>query len=124
MLCMMVLSLLVSAAPDGLGVDIQLVEIIGFESFFEESPMGNPNQGETIPPRPTDFRATINGTYLSVSSEAQTTSTLIVRRAADNAIVSQQQFSTDAASFLPEGEYTLEINCLGLTLVGAFCANN
>ena len=104
--------------------EIQLIEIVGFDFMGGDNPLDTPEQSGSTQIGPTQFHATINSTYLSVSSEAQTTSTLIVRRAADNAIVSQQQFSTDAASFLPEGEYTLEINCLGLTLVGAFCANN
>ena len=50
-------------------VEIQLVEVIQMTPLPGYDPLDDPLQSPNDPPRPRDFRATINGNTLSVSKE-------------------------------------------------------
>ena len=100
-------------------VEIELLEISGFLSG--DNPLGNPEQEGSDPPRPTDFRATIAGSNLSVTVENTNSVQMTVRNASGNTVVNRQ-FVGGTMEQLPAGTYSLELNSGSLTLVGAFVA--
>lgn len=100
-------------------VEIELMEVSGF--LPGDNPLGDPNQEGTTPPRPLDFRATIAGRTLAITSG--TYSAQVIVRDGSGSTVLNTQFVGGTIEQIPtSGNYSLEIQSGSLTLVGAFVA--
>ena len=98
-------------------VEITLLEVSGVLSGDE--PLDDPLQEGDTPPQPNDFRATITGSTLAVSSGTHATRVLV--RNNSNMQVLDRQFVGGTIEQLPAaGNYSLEIQSGSLTLVGVF----
>lgn len=100
-------------------VEIELLEVSGF--LPGDDPFDDGETGPTIPPRPTDFRATIAGSNLTVTVTNTNPVQMTVRNGSGNTVVNRQ-FVGGAMEQLPAGTYSIELNSGSLTLVGAFVA--
>lgn len=105
-------------------VEIQLMEVIQMGSLLPgDDPLdGNDHMGDD-PTRPRDFRATINGTSLSINRQnnnipsAQAT----VVNATNGSVVLNQQFTSSLLSQIANsGMYILHIQTASGALVGQF----
>ncbi|MBO7454864.1 MAG: hypothetical protein J6T76_00520 [Paludibacteraceae bacterium] len=93
------------------------MEVSGF--LPGNDPLGNPEQEGNTPPQPNDFRATITGRTLEITSG--THDARVVVRNSSNVQVLDCQFVGGTVEQLPlAGLYSLEIQSGSLTLVGAF----
>ena len=104
-------------------VEIQLMEVIQFSPLPGDDPLDGPEQSGTNPPRPRDFRATINGNTLSVSKQDENipSARAIVVNAATGSIVVNQQFTNSLLEQISaQGVYALRIETAGGALVGQF----
>lgn len=104
-------------------VEIQLFEVIGMSVLPGDNPLDDPEQSHKDPPRPTDFRATIDGNSLSVTIEdpAIPSANLRVTRQSTHAMVVNQSFSTAAYEQMPAADaYVIEIETPGGALIGYF----
>lgn len=102
---------------------IQLHEVIGLNVLPGDSPMDDPEQTQTDPPRPTDFRATINGHSLSIQkrSESIPSAQAIVVNASTGGIVVNENFTNSLNEQISAtGVYVLHIETEGGSLVGQF----
>jgi hypothetical protein len=100
-------------------VEIELFEVSGF--LPGDNPLGNPEQEGSNPPRPVDFRATIAGRTLAITSGVH--SAQVIVRDGSGSTVLNTQFVGGTVEQLPlAGLYSLEIQSGSLTLVGAFVA--
>ena len=104
-------------------IEIQLMEVIGMEVLPGDNPLDNPERSGDTPPRPTDFRATIDGTTMSVSKQesmipsAQAT----VVNAATGSLVFKQHFtSTISKQIATPGAYVLLLETTSRALVGEY----
>jgi len=104
-------------------VEIPLMEVITMQPLPGDDPLDNPDQYPDEPTRPTDFRATINGNYLSITKRngsipsAQAT----VVNASTGGIVLNQQFTNSVSQQISNaGVYVLHIETAGGALVGQF----
>ena len=96
-------------------VEIELMEISGF--LPGDDPFGNPEQEGDTPPRPLDFRATITGRTLEITSGPHD-ARVIVRNSSNMQVL---EFVGGTIEQLPAaGNYSLEIQSGSLTLVGVF----
>ena len=101
-------------------VEIQLVEVMG--TLPGDDPFdGNDGIGSN-PTRPTDFRATIAGRYLAVTSDNANATQVIVRNASGNVVLNRQFVGFTAEQLGASGAHSIEIHNGGLTLVGNFQA--
>ena len=104
-------------------VEIQLMEVIGMGTIQGDDPLdGNDHMGD-VPPRPTDFRATITGNSLSVTNQSNSipSAQAIVVNASNGGIVLNQQFTTSILHQVSNaGVYVLRIETAGGALVGQF----
>ena len=104
-------------------VEIQLVEVIQMTPLPGDDPLDDPDQYPSDPPRPTSFRATINGNTLSVSKENEDipSAQAIVVNAATGSIVVNEQFTNSLLEQISaQGVYALRIETAGGALVGQF----
>ena len=104
-------------------VEIQLMEVIQMTPLPGDDPLDDPEQSPGAPPRPRDFRATINGNTLSVSkeNEAIPSAQAIVVNAATGSIVVNEQFTNSLLEQISaQGVYALRIETAGGALVGQF----
>ena len=104
-------------------VVIPLQEVIGITQLPGDNPLDDPYQSPNNPPRPRDFRATINGNTLAVSIEEPTipSAEATVVNASTGGIVLNQQFSsTLSEQIATPGVYVLHIETDGGALVGQF----
>lgn len=107
----------VQILASGNEVEIVLMEMSGF--LPGDSPFGNPEQEGTTPPQPNDFRATITGSTLEITSG--THDARVIVRNSSNVQVLDRQFVGGTVEQLPlAGLYSLEIQSGSLTLVGVF----
>ena len=98
-------------------VEIELMEVSGF--LPGDNPLDNPEQEGNNPPQPNDFRATITGSTLAVTSG--THGARVIVRNSSNMQVLDRQFVGGTIEQLPTaGNYSLEIQSGSLTLVGVF----
>lgn len=104
-------------------VEITLTEVISLQPLPGDSPLDDPEKEGSTPTRPTDFRATIDGNYLSITKQeaaipfAQAT----VVNAMNGGIVLNQQFTTSVSQQISNaGIYVLHIQTTGGALVGQF----
>ena len=104
-------------------VEIQLMEVIQMTPLPGVDPLDDPEQSPGAPPRPRDFRATINGNTLSVSkeNEAIPSAQVTVVNAATGGVVVNQQFTNSLLEQISaQGVYALRIETAGGALVGQF----
>ena len=104
-------------------IEIQLVEVIQMTPLPGNDPLDDPIQYPDVPPRPTSFRATINGNTLNVEKrEASIPSAqAIVVNASTGGIVVNEQFTTSIQEPISNsGTYVLRIETAGGALVGQF----
>ena len=104
-------------------VEIQLTEVVEMGVLPGDDPLDGPTQSPDVPPRPNDFRASINGNSLSVSRQnsaipfAQAT----VVKVSNGSVVLNQQFTSSLLQQIPSsGVYVLHIQTAGGALVGQF----
>ena len=98
-------------------VEIELMEISGF--LPGDDPFDNPEQEGNNPPHPLDFRATITGSTLAITSGPHDARVIV--RNSSNMQVLDRQFVGGTIEQLPAaGNYSLEIQSGSLTLVGVF----
>ncbi len=102
-------------------VEIQLVEVMG--TLPGDDPFDGPGEIGTPPPQPTDFRATIAGRYLAVTSDNANATQVIVRNASGNVVLNRQFVGFTAEQLGASGAHSIEIHNGGLTLVGNFQAH-
>jgi hypothetical protein len=104
-------------------VEIQLMEVVGMEVLPGDNPLDDPEQADPRPTRPTDFRATIDGTTMSVSKQesmipsAQAT---VVNAATGSLVFNQQFTSAVVTQIATPGVYVLRIETATGALVGQF----
>lgn len=100
-------------------VEIELFEMSG--SLPGDNPLDDPvhGGGGTTPPRPLDFRATISGRSLSITSGAYSAQ-VIVRDELGTPVLNRQFVGGTIEQLSSSGNYSLEINSGSLTLVGLF----
>ena len=105
-------------------IEIQLTEVIEMNFMpIGDSPLDDSNQYPSVPPRPTNFRATINGSNLSIQKletaipSAQAT---VVNASTGNIVVNQQFTDTYQGQISNAGVYVLHIQTAGGALVGQF----
>ena len=104
-------------------VEIQLMEVIQMTPLPGDDPLDDPEQSPGAPPRPTDFRATINGNTLSVSKENEdipSAQATVVNVATGGVVVNQQFTTTLSEQISAQGVYALRIETAGGALVGQF----
>lgn len=104
-------------------VEIQLFEVIGMSVMPGDNPLDDPIQDPGIPPRPTSFRATIDGSLLTVSIEdpAISTANLRVTRQSTHATIVNHSFNSAALEQMPAVDsYVIEIETEGGALIGYF----
>jgi len=100
-------------------VEIELFEVSGF--LPGDNPLGNPEQEGSNPPRPVDFRATIAGRTLAITSGVHSAQ-VIVRDGSGSTVLNTQFVGGTVEQLSNSGAYSLEIHSGSLTLVGAFVA--
>ena len=104
-------------------VEIQLTEVIQMTPLPGDDPLDDPEQSPGAPPRPRDFRATINGNTLSIEKReaAIPSAQAIVVNASTGGIVVNQQFTNSLLEQISaQGVYALRIETAGGALVGQF----
>ena len=104
-------------------VEIQLMEVISMQPISGDAPLDDPNQSPGVPTRPNDFRATINGSALSIlrQNSAIPSAQATVVNAQTGSIVINQQFTNSLSEQISTlGLYVLHINTEGGALVGQF----
>ena len=104
-------------------VEIQLMEVVGMGTIEGDNPLDGPNQDPSVPTRPTDFRATINGNQLSILKQeavipfAQAT---VVKASTGSMVLNQQFTNSLSEQIATSGVYVLRISTAGGDLVGQF----
>ena len=100
-------------------VEIELFEVSGF--LPGDNPLDDPEHGGggTTPPQPGDFRATIAGHTLSITSGTYSAQ-VIVRDELGTPVLNRQFVGGTIEQLSTSGNYSLEINSGSLTLVGVF----
>ena len=104
-------------------VVIQLMEVISMSPLPGDEPLDGPGQHPDDPPRPNDFRATIDGHFLRVINQnADITSTQVSVVNASNGGMVLNQAITDSMeeTISNNGVYVLHIETEGGALVGQF----
>ena len=107
------------AIASGNEVEIILMEVSGFLPGVD--PLGNPEQAGDTPPQPNDFRATIAGPTLSITSGTYSAQ-VIVRDELGTPVLNRQFVGGTIEQMPTSGSYSLEIQSGPLTLVGVFDA--
>ena len=100
-------------------VEIELLEISGF--LIGDEPLDSPITGSDTPPQPTEFRATIAGRTLAITSGTHSAQ-VIVRDGSGSTVLNRQFVGGTIEQIPTSGNYSLEIQSGSLTLVGAFVA--
>ncbi len=102
-------------------VEIELFEVSGF--LPGDNPLDDPihGGGGSTPPQPNDFRATIAGRTLAITSGVHSAQ-VIVRDGSGSAVLNTQFVGSTVEQLSNSGAYSLEIHSGSLTLVGAFVA--
>ena len=104
-------------------VEIQLMEVVGMNVLPGDGPLDGPDQSQGDPPRPNDFRATINGNQLSIMKQeaAIPSAQATVVKASTGSMVLNQQFTNSLSEQIATpGVYVLRISTAGGDLVGQF----
>lgn len=103
--------------------EIQLMEVVGMGTIGGANPLDDPEQFPGEPPRPTDFRALINGNLLSILKQDATipSAQATVVKASTGSMVLNRQFTNSLSEQIATpGVYVLRISTAGGDLVGQF----
>jgi len=102
-------------------VEIELFEVSGF--LPGDNPLDDPihGGGDDTPPHPNDFRATIAGSTLAITSGTHS-ARVIVRDNTGTSVLDRQFVGGTMEQLSTPGAYSLEIQSGTLTLVGLFDA--
>ena len=103
-------------------VEIELMEVAGAGFIGGDDPLDSPREEGTNPPQPTDFRATIAGSLLSVTADNSNLTRVIVRNSAGNIVLNRQFVGGTMEQLGTTGNHSIEIQNGGMTLVGMFSA--
>lgn len=104
-------------------VVIQLMEVVEMGTIEGDDPLDDPFQSPNDPPRPTSFRATIDGHFLSITKQdANIPSAQVAVVNASNGGLVLNQLMTDSMeeTISNNGVYVLHIETDGGALVGQF----
>ena len=103
-------------------VEIFLFEVVESTFISGNDPLDSPSEPNN-PPRPNQFRATISGRTLTVTSDNSNATRVVVRTLSSGTVVSDIQFVGYTATELSaSGDYSIDIQNSSLTLVGQFSA--
>ena len=114
------------AMPFALHADevvITLTEVICWETLTGDGPLDSSSEMGQTPPRPNDFRATIDGNQLSIlKQEASIPSAqaVVVNASTGSVVVNEQFTSSLQKSISNTGVYALRIQTISGALVGQF----
>ena len=102
-------------------VEIELFEVSGF--LPGDNPLDGPDVGGggNVPPQPNEFRATIAGSTLAITSGMHS-ARVIVRDNTGTSVLDRQFVGGTMEQLSTPGAYSLEIQSGTLTLVGMFDA--
>ena len=103
--------------------EIQLMEVVEMGIIEGDNPLDDPEQFPGEPPRPTDFRATISGSSLSVFRQNNTipsAQAIVVNASTGNVVLNQQFTSSLQHQIANSGVYVLRIQTVNGALVGQF----
>lgn len=103
--------------------EIQLMEVVEMGAIEGDNPLDDPEQFPGEPPRPASFRATINGTSLSINKQEAaipSAQAIVVNASTGNVVLNQQFTSTLAHQITNSGIYVLRIQTVNGALVGQF----
>lgn len=104
-------------------IEITLMEVIQMNPLPGDDPLDDPEQSVPEPPRPTSFRATINGNSLSVQkleSAIPSAQATVVNAQTGSIVVNQQFTSSLSEQIATSGLYVLHIQTANGALVGQF----
>ena len=104
-------------------VEIPLMEVITMQPLPGDDPLDDPEHMGSTPTRPTDFRATIDGNYFSITkrNDSIPSAQATVVNAMNGGIVLNQQFTNSVSQQISNaGVYVLHIETAGGALVGQF----
>ena len=104
-------------------VEIQLMEVIGMSPIPGDDPLDDPEPVGENPPRPNDFRATINGnslTLLRQNSAIPSAQARVVNASTGSTVINQQFTSSLQEQIAASGIYVLHIETPNGALVGQF----
>ena len=102
-------------------VEIPLIEVSGIGFIPGDDPLDGPEQSVPEPPQPTEFRASIAGSTLAITSGTHS-ARVIVRDNTGTSVLDRQFVGGTMEQLSTPGNYSLEINSGSLTLVGVFAA--
>ena len=103
--------------------EILLTEVIGMSVLPGDDPLDDPDSEGNTPPRPRSFRATINGTNLSIQkleSSIPSAQAIVVNASTGSIVVNEQFTTTMSEQISTSGTYVLRIETAGGALVGQF----
>ena len=103
-------------------VEIPLMVVLEMESIGGVGPMDN-SEKETTPPRPTDFRASINGNSLVIEKQDEaipSAQATIVNASTGNVVLNQPFTDSLQEQVASAGVYVLRIETAGGALTGRF----
>lgn len=104
-------------------IEITLMEVIQMNPLPGDDPLDDPEQSVPEPPRPTSFRATINGNSLTVlkQEEAIPFAQAVVVNASTGSVVVNEQFTNSLSRPITNaGVYVLRIATANGELTGQF----
>ena len=104
-------------------VEIQLFEVVQMTPLPGDDPLDGGDHMGTVPTRPTDFRATINGngfTINKLNGAIQSAQATVVNAATGNIVVNQQFTYSLSSQITASGVYVLHIQTAGGALTGQF----
>lgn len=103
--------------------EIQLMEVVEMGTIEGDNPLDDPEQFPGEPPRPYNFRATINGNSLSIAKQEASipsAQAVVVNASTGNVVLNRQFTSTLAHQIANSGIYVLRIQTANGALVGQF----
>lgn len=104
-------------------IEIQLFEVVSMTPLPGDNPLDDPGHMGHTPTDPTQFRATINGNYLSVenlSNDIPSAQAIVVNASTGNIVVNEQ-FTESLEEQIPSaGVYVLNIQTAYGALTGQF----
>jgi len=104
-------------------VEIQLTDVVEMTQLPGDNPLDDPDQYPDEPTRPRDFRATIDGTTLTVNKQETSipSAQAIVVNASTGSVVVNQPFTTSITRQIAyAGAYILRIQTANGALIGQF----
>ena len=104
-------------------VVIQLMEVVTMSPLPGDDPLDGPDDYPDVPPRPNDFRATIDGHFLRVikqDSNIPSAQVAVVNASNGGLVLNQLMTDSMEETISNNGVYVLHIETDGGALVGQF----